>query len=47
LHSQANAVLAVYRPLTIERRFDLDGWTTLVLRRGVRRPVIARRRHHP
>jgi ribosomal protein L11 methyltransferase len=47
LHSQANAVLAAYRPLTLERRFDLEGWTTLVLRRGVRRSVIARRRSHP
>ena len=47
LHAQANAVLAAYRPLTLERRFELDGWTTLLLRRGVRRPVIARRRHHP
>jgi ribosomal protein L11 methyltransferase len=47
LQSQANAALAAYRPLTLERRFELDGWTTLVLRRGVRRPVIARRRAHP
>ncbi|MGA9950772.1 MAG: 50S ribosomal protein L11 methyltransferase [Xanthobacteraceae bacterium] len=47
LHAQANAVLAAYRPLTLERRFELDGWTTLVLRRGVRRSVIARRRYHP
>jgi ribosomal protein L11 methyltransferase len=47
LHTQANAALAAYRPLTLERRFELDGWTTLMLRRGVRRPVIARRRDHP
>ena len=47
LHAQANAVLAAYRPLTFERRFELEGWTTLVLRRGIRRSVIARRRHHP
>jgi ribosomal protein L11 methyltransferase len=47
LHAQANAVLAAYRPVTLERRFELDGWTTLLLRRGVRRPVIACRRHHP
>ena len=47
LHAQANAVLAAYRPLTLERRFELEGWTTLVLRRGVRRSVIARRRDHP
>ena len=47
LQAQANAVLAAYRPLALERRFELDGWTTLVLRRGGRRSVIARRRHHP
>jgi ribosomal protein L11 methyltransferase len=47
LHAQANAVLAAYRPLTLERRFELEGWTTQVLRRGIRRSVIARRRAHP
>ena len=30
LPSQANAVIAAYRPLALERRIDLDGWTTLV-----------------
>jgi ribosomal protein L11 methyltransferase len=39
LPSQANAVIAAYRPLTLERRVDLDGWTTLVLARRVRRAV--------
>jgi ribosomal protein L11 methyltransferase len=34
LPKQANAALAAYRPLALERRIDLDGWTTLVLRRG-------------
>jgi ribosomal protein L11 methyltransferase len=34
LNAQANAALAAYRPLTLERRIELDGWTTLVLRRG-------------
>ena len=29
--SQANAVIAAYRPFALERRLDLDGWTTLVL----------------
>ena len=29
--SQANAVIAAYRPLALERRLDIDGWTTLVL----------------
>jgi len=33
LPSQANAVIASYSPLALERRFDIDGWTTLVLRR--------------
>jgi ribosomal protein L11 methyltransferase len=33
LMSQANAAIAAYRPLALERRIDLDGWTTLVLRR--------------
>jgi ribosomal protein L11 methyltransferase len=47
LHAQANALLAAYRPLRLERRFELEGWTTLVLRRGVRSSVIARRRDHP
>ena len=30
LPSQANAVIAAYRPLALKRRIDLDGWTTLV-----------------
>ncbi len=35
LPSQANAVIAAYRPLVLVRRIELDGWTTLVLaRRG-------------
>jgi ribosomal protein L11 methyltransferase len=45
LNAQANAVLAAYRPLRLERRIALDGWTTLVLRRGTRRRRIARRHH--
>jgi ribosomal protein L11 methyltransferase len=46
LAAQANAVLAAYRPLVLERRIDLDGWTTLVLMRQTRRrrAVAARRR---
>jgi ribosomal protein L11 methyltransferase len=47
LTSQANAVLAAYRPLALERRIELDGWTTLVLRRRFARSVIAPRRRHP
>jgi ribosomal protein L11 methyltransferase len=46
--AQANAVLAAYRGLALERRMTLDGWTTLVLRRELRRrPVVARRRRRP
>jgi ribosomal protein L11 methyltransferase len=37
LASQANAAIAAYRGLALERRIDLDGWTTLVLVRR-RRP---------
>ncbi len=45
LPSQANAALAAYRAVALERRIDLDGWTTLVLRRRARRhPAAARRR---
>jgi ribosomal protein L11 methyltransferase len=31
LPSQANAVIAAYRPLALQRRLDIDSWTTLVL----------------
>ena len=34
---QANAVIAAYRPLALQRRLDIDGWTTLVLLRTRRR----------
>jgi ribosomal protein L11 methyltransferase len=51
LNAQANAALAAYRPLQLERRATLDGWTTLVLRRkqlsGTRSADIAHRRAHP
>ena len=33
LAAQANAAIAAYRPLALERRINLDGWTTLVLTR--------------
>jgi ribosomal protein L11 methyltransferase len=39
LPSQANAVIAAYRPLALERRIEIDGWTTLVFAR--RRAVAA------
>ena len=35
LPSQANAVIAAYRPFALERRTQLDGWTTLVFARGL------------
>jgi ribosomal protein L11 methyltransferase len=44
LSSQANAALAAYRPLALERRLDLEGWTTLVLARRPRPGSVARRR---
>jgi ribosomal protein L11 methyltransferase len=51
LNAQANAALAAYRPLTLERRIELDGWTTLVLRRkegsATRRADIAQSRRKP
>ena len=43
LASQANAAIAAYRGLALERRSDLDGWTTLVLvRRRRPRASVAR-----
>jgi ribosomal protein L11 methyltransferase len=43
LTSQANAALAAYR-LPLERRIEVDGWTTLVLKRGFQpRYVVAHR----
>jgi len=37
LPAQVNAAMAAYRPLVLERRIDLDGWTTLVLAHRTRR----------
>ena len=34
LAAQANAALAAYRAFRLERRITLDGWTTLILKRG-------------
>jgi ribosomal protein L11 methyltransferase len=43
LASQANAAIAAYRGLALERRIDLDGWTTLILvRRRWPRGNVAR-----
>jgi ribosomal protein L11 methyltransferase len=44
---QANAVLTAYRPLALERRIDVDGWSTLVLKRGTRRSRVARGSRSP
>jgi ribosomal protein L11 methyltransferase len=44
LRSQANAALAAYPRLVLERRIDVDGWSTLVLGRKTRpEPSVARR----
>ena len=40
LPAQANAAMAAYRPLALERRIELDGWTTLVLARRTRRRTV-------
>jgi len=48
LPSQANAAMAAYRPLALEARIELDGWTTLVLARRSRPPAsVARHRRGP
>ena len=48
LTAQANAAIAAYHALTLERRIDLDGWTTLVfVRRSRPRANVARRRPAP
>jgi ribosomal protein L11 methyltransferase len=45
LPSQANAAIAAYHGLALQRRIDLDGWTTLILARPTRRrSSVARRR---
>jgi len=48
LRAQASAALAAYRGLALERRIELDGWTTLVLVRRVHsRRAVARRHRRP
>jgi ribosomal protein L11 methyltransferase len=48
LTAQANAALAAYRALSLERRIEFDGWTTLILRRPWRgRSVVAPRHRRP
>jgi ribosomal protein L11 methyltransferase len=46
LRTQANAVIAAYRPLALEDRIELDGWVTLVLARH-RLPRSRLRRSSP
>jgi ribosomal protein L11 methyltransferase len=41
--TQANAVIATYRPFALERRMELEGWTTLVFARTQRHGAVARR----
>jgi ribosomal protein L11 methyltransferase len=48
LAAQASATIAAYRGLTLERRIELDGWTTLVfVRRRRPRADVAHRRPAP
>jgi ribosomal protein L11 methyltransferase len=47
LRSQANAAISAYRGLALERRIDLDGWTTLVLARRRRPSAVAARHRRP
>jgi ribosomal protein L11 methyltransferase len=46
LPAQANAAIAAYRPLALEYRITLDGWTTLVFRRRSRRRAVAAARRY-
>jgi ribosomal protein L11 methyltransferase len=48
LNAQATAAIAAYRALTLERRIELDGWSTLVFKRALRRhAAVARARPRP
>jgi ribosomal protein L11 methyltransferase len=44
LRSQANATIASYHGLVLERRTDIEGWTTLIMRKPRRRSVRVVRR---
>ena len=45
LRSQANAAIAAYHGLVLERRIDIEGWATLMMRKPRRRSVrVVRRR---
>ena len=39
LRSQANAAIAAYHGLVLERRIDIEGWSTLMMRKPQRRSV--------
>jgi ribosomal protein L11 methyltransferase len=39
MNAQANAALAAYHALKLERRIEIDGWTTLVMKRPARAAV--------
>jgi ribosomal protein L11 methyltransferase len=47
LRSQANAAISAYGGLALERRIELDGWTTLVLTRRMRPSAVAASHRHP
>ncbi len=48
LKSQANAAIAAYHGLVLERHSEIDGWTTLVMRKPPRRIVrVVRNRAAP
>ncbi len=47
LPSQANAVIASYRPLALERRTDIDGWSTLVFTQAKGSPCSQLRKGGP
>ena len=44
LRSQANAAIAAYHGLVLERRTDIEDWTTLVMRKPKRGSVRVVRR---
>jgi ribosomal protein L11 methyltransferase len=48
LTAQSSAALSAYRALKLERRIAIDGWTTLLFRRPLRRRSdVAPRHSHP
>ncbi len=44
LKAQANAAIAAYHSLVLEHRIDIDGWTTLTMKKPHRRARVVRRR---